>query len=362
VPTTADRVRDLIRDSGMTQHDFAVAVGLDDSKLSKSLGGIRRFSSLDLARIAELGRVSVDWLITGDEPPVAVAARTTGGSAKAALREAKRFTTMRSDLASLGFRQPWNPVPAQHGGRAVDEGQMLAASAAERIDPATCTDLATAVEQVFGVDVAIVPLGSDFDGLAASSEDAKLIVVGTSQVPGRQRFTLAHELGHLLAGDDHGVHLDRDVFEKAQRRDLTEMRANAFASAFLMPEGRLRESLRGSVPSEHAFAALACDLLVSPSTLAYRLLNLRLIDSGTCSRLAALSGAAAARIAGRSDEWVRRVSAASTARPPGLLTQDAYRAYEAGATTLRPYANLLGIDVDALRDALEAEAGAVGPP
>ena len=81
MPTTPDRVRDLIQASGLSQGDFALRVGLNDSKLSKSLSGARRFSSLDLARIAEICEVTVDWLITGDEPPLALAARTTGGSA-----------------------------------------------------------------------------------------------------------------------------------------------------------------------------------------------------------------------------------------------------------------------------------------
>ena len=48
------------------------------------------------------------------------------------------------------------------------------------------------------------------------------------------------------------------------------------------------------------------------------------------------------------------------ARPPGLLVRDSYMAYESGATTLRPYASLLGVDVDELRQALEAEEGNPG--
>ena len=73
-------------------------------------------------------------------------------------------------------------------------------------------------EDVFGADVAVIALDEGFDGLAASSDEAKLIVLATSQVPARQRYTLAHELGHLLAGDDQGVHLDRDVYDQAQAR------------------------------------------------------------------------------------------------------------------------------------------------
>ena len=114
--------------------------------------------------------------------------------------------------------------------------------------------------------------------------DAKLIVLGTSQIPARQRFTLAHELGHLLAGDDQGVHLDRDIYDKAQAKDPSEMRANSFASAFLMPEDILREAVGPRGLTEPGFAALACDLKVTPSALAFRLKDLRLIDSGTCDR------------------------------------------------------------------------------
>ena len=105
------RVLSLIEASGLSRRAFAQEIGLDDSKLSKSLSGTRRFSSLDLARIADRCHVTVDWLVTGEEPPLAVAARTTSGEARTALEAAKRYTTMRGDLASLGWPQPWRPVP-----------------------------------------------------------------------------------------------------------------------------------------------------------------------------------------------------------------------------------------------------------
>ena len=215
-------------------------------------------------------------------------------------------------------------------------------------------------EDVFGADVAVVVLDAGFDGLAASSDDAKLIVLGTSQVPARQRFTLAHELGHLLAGDDQGVHLDRDIYDRAQAKDPSEMRANSFASAFLMPEDVLRAAVGPDGLTEPGFAALACDLKVTPSALAFRLRDLRLIDSGRCDRYKSLSAAKAATIAGRGEELAQRVALANAPRPPGLLVRDAYAAYETGATTLRPYANLLGVDVDELRQSLESEQGGAG--
>lgn len=367
MPTAQDRVRDLISASGLSQHAFALEVGLDDPKLSKSLSGARRFSSLDLARIAELCHVTVDWIITGIEPQLALAARSAGGSAQLAIREAKRLSAFRSDAAFLGFPQPWRPVDVGVlRGRHGDQGNALAEMALARLREEgrseTDSDLAGAVEQAFGVDVAIKDLGPDFDGLAVSSDEVKLVLVATSQTPARQRFTLAHELGHLLAGDDQELHVDEDVYDQSRKRDPTEVRANAFAAAFLMPESVLRAAVGKTGIDEASFASLGCELGVSPSALAYRLQSFRLIDAGTCDRFRSLSGAKAARVAGWEDEFARRVAQAGTPRPPGLLMRDTYAAYASGAATLRPYAALIGADVDTLRSALESDLGAADRP
>lgn len=362
VSSVAERVLTLIEASRLTRREFGLRIGLDESKMSKSLSGARRFSSVDLARIADLCHVTVDWLITGAEPPLVVAARTTSGNAHVALNVAKRYSTLRIDMATLDYPQPWQPMTATFSaGGYVEQGHQLAREALARVEHAGRSiggdNLVALIEEVFGADVAVVDLGAGFDGLAISSGGVKLILLATTHVPARQRFTLAHELGHLLAGDNQDVHLDRDVFDKTQAKDPSEMRANAFASAFLMPEGMLRDAVGTAGLTEKTFAALACDLLVTPSALAYRLLRLRLIDAGTCDRYKALTGAKAASTAGRGKEFAHRVAQAGTPRPPGLLVRDTYAAYESGAATLRPYANLLGVDADDLKRTLESEHG-----
>lgn len=361
MPTTPDRVRELIQASGLSKHAFALGIGLDASKLSKSLAGTRRFTSLDLARIAEARGVTVDWLITGEEPGLAMAARTSGGSAAAAIREARRLSGLRTDMAFLGHPQSWHPVTVdQRGRRHADHGATLAAAARERLRESgrssTEPDLAGVIEAVFGADVAVADLGVNFDGLAVSSDDVKLILVATSQLPTRQRFTLVHELGHLLAGDDQELHVDQNIDSKDARKDPSELRANAFAAAFLMPEGALRAAAGSRGMDETSFATLAYDLGVSPLTLAYRLQNLRLIDAGTCDRFRAMSATRAANLAGHGEDFARLVLASGSPRPPGPLVRDTYLAYDRGEATLRPYAALIGADVDALRSALESEA------
>lgn len=59
------RVRTAIKDAGINHSEIARQVGLDASKLSKSLAGVRKFRVEEISRIAELTEVSIDWLTSG---------------------------------------------------------------------------------------------------------------------------------------------------------------------------------------------------------------------------------------------------------------------------------------------------------
>lgn len=70
-----------------------------------------------------------------------------------------------------------------------------------------------------------------FDGLAGKIDNTPVVVISKSQSGDRQRFTLAHELGHLVV---HG-RLSEELDE--------EKVCNAFAGAFLLPAQTLIEHL-----------------------------------------------------------------------------------------------------------------------
>lgn len=360
VPGVVERVRSLIADAGASQGEFARAIGLDAPKLSKSLGGTRRFSSLDLAKIADACDVSVDWLLTGEQKAFALAARSTRGSAREAVEAAEDLADLRESATRLGYPQPWGPgeLPTTQGRGDVDQGKALAAAALQRVravrgDDAT-SDLPVVIEEVFGADVAVRRLGEGFDGLAVASDQVKLVLVSVTMVPARQRFTLAHELGHLLAGDDQEVHVDPDVYDKSKRREPSEVRANAFAASFLMPRERLERWVAQHGLDTGSFARLVHALGVSPSALAWRMKELRLIDAGVQQKFEGLTTARAAVLGDWEAGFARAMAAASTPRVPGLLSRDLYAAYASGATTLRPYARLMGVETDDLRRSLEA--------
>ncbi|MFD3598394.1 ImmA/IrrE family metallo-endopeptidase [Streptomyces sp. NPDC058656] len=361
MPSTSDRVRNLMEQSGLNLDAFAERADLEAPQLAESLSGASPFSVVDLACIAEAFDVSMDFLLTGAEPPLAVAARTTTGEAAQAMEAAREYTSRRTDLGTLGYPQPWRPVTrtAPAVGSYTAQGESLAQRALAETKRHSHSisegDLAELIEEVFGADVAVVQLGDGFDGLTATTDDAKLILLAATSNPARQRFTLAHELGHLLAGDNQDVHLDRDIFAPAQKRDPSEQCANAFASAFLMPEDTLRGAIKATGLSRESFAALACELMVSPSSLAYRMLHLRMIDSGMCDRFKRMTAVEAAGLAGHGEEFDRSARLSQQSRLPGLLARDTLAAYKAGKSTLRPYATLLGVDVDEVRNRIEPE-------
>lgn len=62
------------------------------------------------------------------------------------------------------------------------------------------------------------------------------IIVNEADSNARQRFTIAHELGHfLLHRDEIGSALTDDAFYRSQLSDPQEWEANRFAADLLMP-------------------------------------------------------------------------------------------------------------------------------
>lgn len=355
-PTTT-RIHQLMSERGQNQRQFAAEVGIDETKFSKSMSGVRRFTSLELARVAELGGVTVDWLLGVDRPLPATAARTraVADSEQQAIAEATRLSRFWADLEFLGYRQTRADVPAcPPRGHPVNQGRALATTAIEQAATAghrpweTC-DLTGLVETVFGVDVRVMRFATRYEGLSWRDATCSLMVVGTSEVPARQRFTIAHELGHLLASDDQGLHSDANLNDGDHKKQDTEVRANAFATEFLMPAAVLTERAHGQEWSAEAFSTLACDFLVSPVALAWRLFNLRLVSEEQCARFRSITGLRAAELAGRLDEHVRLIARSEQPRIPLQLLKTSYRAYQEGQSTIRPLANLLAIDPGQLK-------------
>jgi Zn-dependent peptidase ImmA (M78 family) len=100
------------------------------------------------------------------------------------------------------------------------------------------------------------------------------------EFPSGKRFTLAHELCHLLHDGAHGKNLAMISGPWAPRE--LEKRANAFAAALLMPPDLLKKGIGdGDDLDFGSLVAMAKHLEVSPDALAHHLENCRLISEAT---------------------------------------------------------------------------------
>ena len=97
-------------------------------------------------------------------------------------------------------------------------------------------DINLIIENAGIVIVEVSDLHDGFDGVSAyTDKGTPFIVLNKNMSNDRKRFTLAHELGHIV--------LHSDIFLIDKSRDK-EVEANLFASEFLMPESEIKESLR----------------------------------------------------------------------------------------------------------------------
>ena len=102
--------------------------------------------------------------------------------------------------------------------------------------------------QKLGAQVKLSPFDGELAGMLIRGNGKKIIGVNSLHHINRQRFTVAHEIGHLLMhqGD---VHIDKSF--TVQRRDGVsslavdpdEIEANRFAAELLMPYGLIAADL-----------------------------------------------------------------------------------------------------------------------
>lgn len=127
-------------------------------------------------------------------------------------------------------------------------------------------------------------LDDDTSGVLVIKNNQAVIGVNKYHHHRRQRFTIAHELGHfLLHRDDASVFVDTIFYRDAnssEGMDEQEIAANAFAAELLMPEPILRQYLKSQgidLFDDVAVKRLALRFDVSEQALTIRLINLRLI-------------------------------------------------------------------------------------
>ena len=137
---------------------------------------------------------------------------------------------------------------------------------------------------VFGQDLGAV------SGVLYIEKGKGIIGYNKNESPVRQRFTIAHEIGHyILHRLDNDIFVDQQTFSQVLYRNNDsakgeirhEREANAFAAALLMPRERIIAELE-KMPfdladgDEDAIKTLADEFMVSTQAMLVRVSNLNL--------------------------------------------------------------------------------------
>ncbi len=325
------RIRAAREANRMTQDEVASRLGVSRSAVVQMEAGNRSVSSLELDRLAYLfGRDIREFVAesfeeqdtlgalfraqpdVADQPEVVEKLRECMALGRE-LTNLERLVGIDRDIAAVATYPL--PMPRSRW-EAIQQGERLADEERRRLGlgVAPLPDLAELLETQ-GVRTAVVDLPEDVSGLTLSDRSVGLFVVANRVHHHlRRRFSFSHEYAHVVA--------DRDRFglvsRASERDDLVEIRANAFAASFLMPEEGVRQFIatlgKGKPSRSHAElfdegGALSVEGRTEPGSQAvqlydvvqmahhfgvsrisalYRLRNLRLVTAQEFDRLKAL--------------------------------------------------------------------------
>lgn len=243
--------------------------------------------------------------------------------------------------ASVSWTRPQGvPFPVREPADAEAAAGRLRAAWNLGIDP--IPNLAEFLEE-HGIKVIPLSLGESVSGLMCRARrskggDVPVIVVNEHDTGERQRFTLSHELGHLILDAPKGVN--------------EEKLAHRFAGAFLMPAETLWQEVgkrRSSLSIAELFKLKAL-FKVSVQAITYRLKDLQIIGDSTFKLLF--------------DHFQKQGWRRSPYPEPGAIERErpdrfrrlCFRGVAEGAISDSKAAELLGISVRELDRQLEQPA------
>lgn len=136
-----------------------------------------------------------------------------------------------------------------------------------------------------GVNLVYDELDDDVSGFLVKKKGKVFLAVNSNHHPNRQRFSIAHELGHyyLHLNSSSTVFIDKTVYyrnvDSSSGKYQQEIEANAFAADLLMPRDMLEKELEkfGEELTDMDIYRLANRFGVSQQAMELRLQNLGLI-------------------------------------------------------------------------------------
>lgn len=384
------RINEHMTRCGCTQARLAHEAGLSTTQMSRTMNGLRTLTAGELGSIADaLGTSASSLLGQPDHATrLSVAARLGAAEHDSALagpfRRAQALLELRELLDHIVTRPDTHPrprldIPTTSHYKAA--GEQLATRLRTALDlPHQPIDDLEDFARTFGLDSSTQPLPTNLHGLlvAATTDLTTALVGGASRggsdaetvavalvngndTLGRRRFTLAHELGHLLFGDST-LYIADYADPPRGKANLPELRADTFAAHLLAPTAGLQQVARRLSDDQRGTQQWATELVVQASMTygvsvqggVYRANTERLIDDAMRDRLLARGARQLMADAGQPHE-TSLFAPAGQVEPPNAMLAQALHAYQSGMLGLAPLATLYDTnDVRGLQEELVA--------
>lgn len=144
------------------------------------------------------------------------------------------------------------------------------------------------VAKELGAQVRFSPFDDELSGMIHIKNGVPIIGVNSLHHPNRQRFTIAHELGHFELHKEiitSSIHVDKEFprlmrdATSAKGEERIEIQANQFAAELLMPKALIERELVGKqfdIEDDAPLEEIAKKFRVSKQALQLRIQSIKL--------------------------------------------------------------------------------------
>lgn len=359
------RVRQARESAGVSQEGAARKLGLSQPTYSRMEGGrfqAERITATLLDKMSEQFGRPMSFFLHGSpvRDRIRLAARSRAGSSSDVRFLAEAVLDLMEADAELDALEQGPAMRSNTSHRLIPTWQTLAdeladavpghPSAARGVGLAQClrdrlelgrapiADLSGLLEDGLGLEVALLPLKEGLSAIAAFDDERSIAIlaVDVSESYACQRFSQAHELGHVLACDAH------TELSATGPRTPSERQADRFAQEFLLPQAAIAHwaARRGYGPGERLrfedACALASDFGVSPQAV---WIGLRAVARQPHRSFPTAREAAIA--AGHWTRFRQQEAASRVPRIPARIESRVLSAYRAGRLTTGRAAGIL---------------------
>ncbi|MCB2178825.1 ImmA/IrrE family metallo-endopeptidase [bacterium] len=270
------RIKSARDNLGVSQEELASTLGYKSpATISHFESGLRKISIADLQKIAdELGK-SIDYFLDLSEPKeemqrfILRASEQIWSSAQYEIAEFLSYVHNQNQSYAPTLRLENIDDP--------DEVVKYLLRKLNIFSPPIAPD-EIAIE--LGITVYYWKFPNEVSGILVSEGESYKIGINQSHPNVRQRFSIAHELGHFIYQRDRDLFMDFTDNEMSllghNEKDRTnEIQANQFAASLLMPKAWVEKDFKKF--GEIGLHLLAQRYIVSEQAMWFRLKNLKLV-------------------------------------------------------------------------------------